>query len=170
MERLEVNCKEVDGRRFFYRDFGSEEHGRTSFRLWVSSNFVKKDKEEGYYIELPLKGVEIFQGKSPNSFILKKGEYNLFNFFVPSGYRGRGNFMIEEKTRLYAYDVYESPRGSLGVSAGAFILTPETRLTVKWERSGRLYGEPDSGTTLLFLDGREEEIEGDLEDLQNIDD
>jgi len=76
--------------------------------------------------------------------------------------------MVKESTRLYCFDIYESPQGSLGVSAGALILTPEKKLTVRWEKTGRLYGAPESGTTLLYLDGREEE--GDLEDLQNIDD
>lgn len=167
MRKIYVDVKESDGKRFFFVDFGSEAHGRTSFRLWISNFFVKED-ERGYYIELPLKGVEIFEGKTKNTFILKKGEFNLFYCFIPCGYRGGSNFMVKESTRLYCFDVYESPQGSLGVSAGALILTPEKKLTVRWEKTGRLYGAPESGTTLLYLDGREEE--GDLEDLQNIDD
>jgi len=165
MRKIYVDVKESDGKRFFFVDFGSEAHGRRSFRLWISSSFVKEDKE-GYFVEFPVKGCEIFSGKNEGTYILKKGDYNLFNFFVPSGYRGGSNFMVKESTRLYCFDIYESPQGSLGVSAGALILTPETRLTVKWERSGRLYGDPPEGTTLLYLDGREEEGIEDIKELE----
>ena len=168
MKRLNVSVKEAESKRFFFIDLGSECHGRHSFRLWVSSSLVKED-EKGEYIELPLSGVEIFKGKSEKTFILKKGDYNLFYYYLESGYRGDSHFLIEESTRLYCFEVWRSPQGSLGIDSGALVLTPEERLTIRWERTGRLYGAPESGTTLLFLDGREEEIECDLEDLQNID-
>ena len=51
----EVSFKEFEGKRFYYIDFGSEVHGRTSFRLWVSHLLVKKDEESGKeYVEFPI--------------------------------------------------------------------------------------------------------------------
>lgn len=169
MKRLSVSFKENEGKKFYFRDFGSEGHGRASFRLWISSNFVKED-DKGEYIELPLAGCEIIQGKSSYSYILKKGNYNLFYCFIPCGYRGGSNFFLEEEiegTRFFNFEEWKSPQGSLGVSAGALILTPESKLTIRWERTGRLYGDPPEGTTILYLDGREEEgIEEDIKELE----
>jgi len=166
MKKFYLKVKESEGKKFFFLDFGSESHGRTSFRLWVSSSLIERD-EKGEYIELPLAGVEIYTGKK-DSYILKKGNYNLFYFFVPCGYRGGSSFEVKESSKLYDFEVWESPQGSLGVSSGALILTPEKKLTIKWQRSGRLYGDSPEGTTILYIDGREDNLEGDLEDLHGL--
>jgi len=58
----------------------------------------------------------------------------------------------------------------LGVSSGVLVLTPAKKIKIKWHRSGRLYGKPSSGITILHLDGRVEELAGvedeDLAELQ----
>ncbi len=48
---------------------------------------------------------------------------------------------------------------SLGLSQGALVLTRSDKVKVCWHRSGRLYGKPSEGTTIFYLDGKEEMIE-----------
>jgi hypothetical protein len=59
---------------------------------------------------------------------------------------------------VYEFTEFRSPRGNLGIDAGALILTFSDKIKVFWSKSGRLYGAPDRGVKVLYLDGREENL------------
>jgi len=166
MKKIYLNTKEVEGRRFYYFDFGSETHGRTSFRLWVHYRLVgweaEEDGSQRPVLEFPVRGATLAQGKKPSTVIMRPGTGVVYNVYVPCGYRGDGRVekWNPEPTRVFGYSVYSSPRGSLGVSHGYLVeLQDEVPLTYQWRRTGRLYGKPASGTVILYPDGREEDLE-----------
>ena len=163
-EKIYLNVTE-SGYRYF--TMGSEGHGRYSFKIWVAKDLVKEDKK-GEYISLPMKGVDITRTKK-GSLVLHSGNKNLFNFYVPCGYRGGASYTIEEPETFVdlPYYEYQSPRGNLGVGKGALVLVNSDGIIYSWERRGRLYGAPATGRTQIRLDGTEAELpeEKELEDL-----
>ena len=173
MERKNLKIKETEKGKFYYRDVGSERHGKTSFRLWVHHSLVQRDEKENPYIEIPLKGVSLSHGKSNATVILRPGGLNLFEIFVSCGYRGGANYKIltpyEDE---YQFKVYHSQVGSLGISVGALITTKEDHVTYRWSKSGRLYGAPPTGTETILINGKVEIFEEtdicEIEDLAEI--
>ena len=158
---MKLQVKEIDGRRFYYSDFGSENHGRTSFRLWVHHSLKKLDEEGKPYIEFPLKG-SLTQGKSPYTVILRPGDNLIYDVFVRCGYRGEG--WVEEfnpqPIKNFEYAIYSSPRGNLGISYGYLVeVAGENSLSYKWKKTGRLYGKPSSGVTIITPEGETQELE-----------
>jgi len=154
----------VDGRNFYYRDFGNEDHCRNSFRLWVHYSFIPygaryKDNPE---IEFPIHNARIDQGKNISTLILRPdNNYWVTDFFVKCGYRGSSNFQVKEtEVQIFDYYIYSSPRGNLGISMGGLLVIPNTieAVTIAWKKTGRLYGKPGSGTILLHKSGLSEEL------------
>jgi len=173
--KVYVYEKEVDGQKFYYCHIGAERHGRPTYTMWVSKSLLKSDEQGRLYIEFPLKGVSIKQGKKESTLILKHGDLNLYHLIIECGYRGESHIdeiITEEldQTQSFYFYEYASETGSLGVSEGALILTPAKKIKIKWHRNGRLYGKPDSGITVLYEDGRVEILENveeeDLSELQ----
>ncbi len=168
-----VTKKTTDGKTFYYRDFGSESHGRTSFRLWVHCKLVEKDDNGEPYLVLPCKGT-LTQGKSLSTVILRPGNRNIYQVEVPCGYRGRGDFEIlnDPNATSFAYYLYRSPLGSLGIGKGRLIESSVNPLKISWTRTGRLYGAPGKGTRYYYLDGKiedfEETDECEIEDLAEV--
>ena len=72
--------------------------------------------------------------------------------------------------QVYLYKKHSSPRGNLGVSQGAIIVTPFDSIKFKWERRGRLYGGSPTGVTIIYPIGREEIIDRveDVEDVKEL--
>ncbi|MEM2741052.1 MAG: hypothetical protein QXD95_02775 [Nitrososphaeria archaeon] len=169
-KRILVGKKEAEGKIFYFADIGSEDHGRKSFRLWVSSSLVEREEKDGMEIEfitLPREGVEVKKTEK-GTLVLKKGPYNMFDVYVPCGYRGGSNFEFLSPVELVLpYEVYRSERGSLGVSRGALVLTRESFIKYKWKRTGRLYGEPGKGISIVYVDGKKEEL-SDIEDIEEL--
>lgn len=169
-----VNRKNVEGKTFYFVDFGSEGHGRPSFRLWVHKNLVSFD-EDTCMLELPITA-ELREGKSPYTIIARPSDaYWIAEYYVSCGYRGDGRFEVvdpnREEVKLFKYTRFSSPRGNLGISEGALIQIPVQYRKVKlhWVKSGRLYGRPNEGYVNLYSDGRVEEIEGvDPDDLEEL--
>lgn len=169
---IALNIKEDGERKFYYCDFGSKYHGKTSFRLWVHHSLVTwKDGQP--YLQIPQQNVSLQQGKKAGTWILRPGNDNLFEIYVPCGYRGEA--ILETITPVTAkadYCVYHSPVGSLGVSEGCLITTSEEAVAYKWNRSGRLYGAPGSGTSRVDLTGNKVDYEEtdvcEIEDLAEI--
>ena len=162
MKKAYLQTKEVDSRKFYYVDFGNEGHGRSSFRLWVHYSLVKKDKEDKPHVEFPLVSATLSQGKSQYTVIARPGNNVIYDIFVKCGYRGYGKVekFNHEPNNLFTYYIYSSPRGNLGISEGYLVELPkDTSLTYKWHKSGRLYGKPADGTTIVYPDGRIEDIE-----------
>jgi len=173
--KVYVYEKEVDGQKFYYCHIGAERHGRPTYTMWVSKSLLKQDEQGRLYLEFPVTGCDVRQGKKEHTLILKGGDLNLYYFTIECGYRGESHIdeiITEEpdQTQSFYFYEYQSETGSLGISQGALILTPAKKIKIKWHRSGRLYGKPDSGITILYEDGRVESVEGieeeDLAELQ----
>ncbi len=171
MSRISIKFNEYDGKKFYYADFGSETHGRTSFRLWVSSKLVQKDNETGKeYIEFPLKAV-IIETEKGTKVLKPSSDTFVFDIFVPCGYRGGSNYEILSDTiSEHRYYMFESPRGNLGVSVGGLIVTKQDKIKIKWNRTGRTYGTPAKGYRMYYYDGRVEEIDNleEMDDLKEL--
>lgn len=161
LKREGLKVREVEGKKYYLWTVGSEDHWRPTYRIWVSQKLVEEDEEGRAWLVLPKRGVKIERGKK--DLILKEGDYNLFGFYVFCGYRGGSSYKILSHVDFeYPFYVYRSERGSLGISDGALVLTKEDRVRIRWERTGRTYGQPKEGFTVIYLDGRVEEIEGEL--------
>ena len=169
-----VSEKTAEGQTFYYCHVGSERHGRPTYTMWVSKSLLKSDEQGRLFIELPLAGCSLKQGKKESTLILKNGDLNLYHFVIECGYRGDSHIDeiiadAEDVQTFYFYE-YASETGSLGVSQGVLVLTRANKIKIKWHRSGRLYGKPASGITVLYEDGRVEALEGveeeDLAELQ----
>jgi hypothetical protein len=167
MKRFYVYPKQVEGKTFYFTQVGRGFHYKPEYRVWVAKDLLK-EKEGQFYIDLPLQGCDLRQGKK--DLVLRKGDFNLFYVFIECGFRGQSviDAIITDEPQVFYFDWYESERGSLGISSGALVLTKLDRVKVRWHRSGRLYGKPAEGTTIFYLDGREEMIEDEsvLEELE----
>lgn len=155
---------------FFYLDVGSETHGHFSFRLWVNRCFVMFDENEKPYIKFPVIGGKIFTTEK-GSFVLRRNNSTVYNVFVPCGYRGGSGIKINQEHEQFSYAVYSSPQGSCGVSKGYLVnISDENPLVYSWNRTGRLYGNPDFGITTIHPDGTKENLDyiKDIQDLEEL--
>jgi hypothetical protein len=169
-----VSEKTAEGQTYYYCYIGSETHGKPTYTMWVSKSLLKADETGRLYLEFPIHNCNIAVGKKPSTLILKHGGLNLYRFVIECGYRG-DSYIHESLTdgediqTFYFYE-YASQRGSLGVSQGVLCLTRANKIKIKWHRNGRLYGKPSSGISILYVDGRIEQLsdveEEDLAELQ----
>jgi len=160
-ERWLLEVRRVEGKSFFLLKVGSCRHGRPSFLVWVSPRLVTQT-EDGFFLELPAENVELVKGKK--DLILRPGNKNLFNVFVRYGYRGESEIEILTPSFVFGYEVWSSPQGSLGISRGALVLTESTSVKYSWKRSGRTYGSPTEGISVVGLNGSRADLEGEEED------
>ena len=174
--KMYVSEKTAEGQTYYYCHIGSERHGRPTYTMWVSKSLLQQDEQGRLYLEFPVKGCDIRQGKKESTLILKHGGLNLYHFVIECGYRGNSHIDeisadAEDVQTFYFYE-YASERGSLGVSQGVLVLTKAPKIKIKWYRSGRLYGKPSNGITVLYSDGKVENLEGieeeDLEELKEV--
>jgi len=170
--RMYVYEKETEGNKFYYTYVGKETHGKPTYVVWLSKNLLKSDENGRLFVETPIKGCDIKQGKKPTTLILKPGNLTLYYFIIECGYRGNSyidEIIAEEPVQTYNFDEYKSERGSLGISSGALILTKANKIKISWSRSGRLYGKPAHGITVLYSDGKIEQLtDTDLEELAEL--
>lgn len=174
MKVRKVSFREDEaGNKYPFVDFGSEVHGRISFRLWVSGRLLEKDEEGDYVITFPKRGAKIERTQKGSLVLRPSTDTMVYNIYVPCGYRGDSEITIlSEHYEAFSYYIYHSPRGSLGVSKGMLVNAPEgIPLKYKWKRTGRLYGDPSEGITIVMPDGVEkqfEEVPDGLEALQEL--
>jgi hypothetical protein len=151
--RKAVYVKENEqGKKFYYIKLGAEDHFRPIDRLWVPKRVVKECEKSGeLYVQFPIQGVTIEKGKN---LILKPGRFNLFYWYIRSGHRGIADVEIETDNAVlsYAYDRYESPRASLGISKEVFVLTPSNCITIGWSRTGFVGDGPVKGVTKICFE------------------
>ncbi len=171
MKKIFLNKKEFEAKELYYFTVGRQEYFKPVYTVWVANNLIKRDENGDAYVEIPFKNCHLSQVK--NGLLLKEGDKNLYLFEIECGYRGDAE-ILEIKTdadhESFFYDIYESEKGNLGISAGVIILTPAEKVKVKWQRSGRLYGEASHGIDVLYVDGKTETIEEiDEELLREID-
>jgi len=168
-----VSEKTAEGQTYYYIYVGFETHGRPTYTMWVSKSLLQQDEQGRLFLEFPVKGCDVRQGKKESTLILKHGGLNLYQFVIECGYRGDSHIdqiITEEPFQTFYFEEYASERGSLGVSEGVLVLTRANKIKIKWHRSGRLYGKPACGITVLYSDGRVEQLsdveEEDLAELQ----
>jgi len=155
-----IKKKELDGKKFSFIDFGSESHGRYTFRLWISQNY----KIEEEMVKFPVKGDIVKTSKG--TLVLKQDEnMYVYNVFIQCGYRGDSSFnVITKDVKIFPYNIYSSQLGSLGVSAGALIVVKgDSPLKIKWRRTGRLYRSSPKGISVYYPNG-------DIKCFENIED
>jgi len=172
--KLSVYTKEAEGKKFFYVYVGREFHYRPTYIMWISKDLIQTDEEGRLFIQFPVIGCDIKQGKKESTLILKKGNLNMYYYMIECGYRGSSYIDKvftgdDEQTFTYFFDYYHSERGNLGISRGVLALTKSQKIRVSWHRDGRLYGAPASGVTILYSDGKIEQLtDTDLEELAEL--
>lgn len=165
---MKVEYREDEkGQKFPFVDVGSENHGRSSFRLWVASRLLTKNKDGIEELVFPVKNAKISKTEK-GSFVMRPTDgYMVHDVFVHCGYRGSSSLKIIEPldigTDSFPYCVYSSQIGSLGTSDGALVnvLSGKT-LKIQYHRSGRRIDQPD-GIMLFLPSGEIKEIEGIVE-------
>jgi hypothetical protein len=164
--KVRIGKKEIEGKIYFYKDWGSEVHGKTSFRLWINRKLVKFDEEGEPYIEFPCVNAKIMRTEKGNLVLRGCEGWVVFRVGVICGYRGESYFEIldPKDCEIFEYKKFSSPIGSLGISRYALVNVPcsglDTTLKVKYSRTGRLYGEPSEWITIYYLNGTKDEILG----------
>ena len=159
---------------YHFLDFGYEVHGKRSFRLWVSKDLIKKDKEGREYVDLPCQNCRIIKTKKGNFVLIPAEGWNVFEIGWSSGYRGRSSYEIltelrEDDLVLDFYE-YRSPVGSLGISNYALVSTSNNELIVELTTTGRTYGSPKNMTMKYYFENgeqkeREEIIDKELKEI-----
>jgi len=137
---------------FAYLNIGSEDHGKPSFRLWVSSKLISDSElyENIEVVKFPV-SARIYKTQKGNYVLRPDNEVTTFDILIPCGYRGRSGIEVvgnNDECRVF-YFVNRSPRGSLGVSTGVLVSTKK-EVEIRWERSGRLYGRDSEGRCKLI--------------------
>jgi hypothetical protein len=155
------------GEEIYYIDIGSEEHGKPSFKLWVSSELVMDGiTHEG--VVFPAHA-DIVKTKSGELVLVPSNKTATYYFYVKCGYRGVSHYEVivppdtwqEKNKRMdkYPFKIYDSPRGNLGINEGAIVVVePRDDIIVKWIRTGRLYDTPRKGITILYRDSNKQEL------------
>lgn len=161
-ERVPVKFVEREGgKKFYYVDLGREDHGKSSVRVWVSSSLVEKEGDREV-VKLYGKGRRIIRTEK-GSYVMKPNpEYNVFLVGWKCGYRGESSYEIVDEVEVEVpFKVYESERGSLGVSHYALASTKADSLRVRLRRSGRTYGKPKKKYVKYTLteEGRQDTVE-----------
>jgi len=162
---MKVEYREDEkGQKFPFVDVGSENHGKSSFRLWVASRLLTKNEEGELELIFPVRNARITKTEK-GSFVMRHDEqFMVQDVFVSCGYRGSSSLKVLEPldigTDSFPYCVYSSPTGSLGTSDGALVnvLFGKT-LKIQYHRSGRRIEQPD-GIMIFLPSGEIKEIEG----------
>jgi len=168
---LKVKVNEVEGKKFYHFDIGGDE--RHIKRIWINSLYyeteLKKNLDEYNETVGILKNAKVEKTNKGN-YVIRKGNENLFFIMIRCGYRGTSRLEAIEigKEKVVEFDYYHSPKGNLGISFGAIISTAENSVKVRWIRTGRLYGQPDKGTSVVHIDGRIESVSLVPEELEEI--
>jgi hypothetical protein len=169
---LKVVKKETENGTFYYTDIQTNLKGYKQ-RIWINKQMIEHIKEidGALYLQLPIKNCQLEKGKT--GLVLKQGDKNLFMFCAEAGYKGRSKI---EKIDAYGHpaDVYRFYVNNKvdTISEAVLVLTTTDKIKVQWERSGRLHGDYPNGTTILYIDGTEENVYGtsfeDIEKLKSI--
>ncbi len=170
---FEAKPKQVEGATFWYVDVGSGAYGRPCHRLWVSESLLRVSARGKRELVFPVRGRIIRTEK--NNLVMRPADgYITYNVYCPCGYRGSSKVRLinpPSDAFVLEYTVYSSPAGNLGVSHGCLVSMRVGILKYEWSRSGRLYGAQPAGVTILYPDGREEDVPvKDVESIQDLKD
>ena len=166
-----VKVKEVDGDlRFYYIEVGKKQYFKTHRIVWVSPSLLTKNQKGEDVVKFPLRARIVITEKGTIK-LVPSDSHTTYDVFVPCGYRGEARLEIVDPVPEVKVDYvqYESERGSLGVSAGVLAtVTGEAPIKVRYQRSGRLYGAPSQGFMIYLPNGKSEDLEADIDDLEDL--
>lgn len=146
-----------NGNKYPFLDIGSERHGKVSFRLWVEKELLSKS-EGHYFVFFPIRAT--LEKTSKGSLVLRKSQkFYTYDILVECGFRGGSEFEVIVAHKRFDYKIYESEVGSLGISAGALIVSEKKQIKYKWRKTGRLYGKKAYGLTILKSNGESENFD-----------
>lgn len=140
-----------------YIDYGKEDHGNRSFRLWVDPCLVGP----GDTLALPAEA-RVYTTRRGGYSLKQEAGWTTYNVYIPCGYRG-GSYVSftspPDCVRItIPYFVYLYLSGSEGIGKG-FLVSVKGRLhlTYSWGRYGIDPGDAGSGVTTQYPDGRVDE-------------
>jgi len=167
-EKISLEKLSVNGKELYYFTLGAVDYYKPVYRVFVHSDLITHVDNRSF-VKFPLKGCEVVK-KDDFNLVLKPGKNTGFIFEVEAGYRGSAEIVeistYEHEYESHSYEIYNSERGSTGISVGAFIITPSDKVMIKWNRNGRLYGKPAKGVSILYVDGKIEQ----MDEVDNLDD
>jgi hypothetical protein len=160
---VSVKVKESEGTKFYYIEV---EDSRSAHRIWINPSYHKKELEklERKYFNSVFRNSRV-EKTSKGNLVIKQGSNNVFLVRVRCGYRGSSEFeVLSNVLSVHKFDFKHSPNGALGISEVGLIETPEDFVKIQWRRSGRLYGEPSKGISVIKIDGSIESINDIVEE------
>lgn len=102
-----------------------------------------------FVVEFPV-AAEIVVTSKGTRILIPSGDKITYDVFIKCGYRGSASLKVIGNCQMFEYDFFESPRGNLGISAGALVVAPvEEKVIVEFHRDGRLYGDAANGLIIL---------------------
>lgn len=138
-----------------YLEIGYHSKKKPSYVLHIEPSLVGPAET----IEFPVVNARIVEREA---LILETAEgWNTFDIFVPAGYGGGSGFEVITDAELFPYWTERSDHASCDLSSGALVCTIEKRLAYRWWRVGPHTGAPQSGITILSIDGAREDYYSD---------
>jgi len=167
--------KEIGGNVFLELELGRGRHLSVPVRLYlpgdVSGSFVKMFQTGGCEVKFPLVGWR-FEEVRDGVLVAKRDVVVFLGLYeCMAGYRGSGVVDIVCPGGLLSvkYPIYRSEVGNLGIGQGVLFNAPvDAEVVLRWEKTGRLYGNPPSGLVGIRKYGVAWEVAGisDLSDLE----
>ncbi len=169
MKKVKLEKMTVNGKELYYFNLGAVDYLKPAHRTFVHKDLIKFDNNGTPYIEFPMRQCDIIKKDSFN-LILRPANKTVYVFEIEAGFRGTAYIdqvnTFEYEHDAILYEIYNSERGSTGLSKGVIITTNSDKVEIKWHRNGRLYGKPGKGITILYANGTTETIDR----IDNIDD
>ena len=163
---MTFNIKEkvVDGKKFNFIEI--EDKSSKNF-IWLNSKYI--DEMNCNEVNGILTNASLLKTEKKN-IVIRKGTNNIFFIFVKCGYRGGSDIkVLSEHSNVIEYCFNHSPRGNLGISTVAIVETTIDHVKIEWKRTGRLYGSPSKGISIVRKNGLIETIENiDLKEIDEI--
>lgn len=94
----------------------------------------------GQKVEISSIDGDIFETEKGTKILINSNEKEVLNIVIPTGYRGHSEILrFENVDKVVKYHIYESPRGSLGVSECALVIVPKNvqQFKIEFKASGR---------------------------------
>jgi len=159
--------KEVGGRSVWEFEFGRGRHLSVPVRVFIASDLsgpsVKLFETGGCEVKFPLVGWRLEEVRD-GVLVAKRDVVSMVGYYeCEPGYRGSGSVDIVSPGGLFSvkYPLYRSELGSLGIGQGVLFNAPvEAEVVVRWEKTGRLYGNPPSGLVGIRKSGIAWEVSG----------
>lgn len=135
---------------FAFLNFGERPR---AIRLWIKEDIIVDNE-----INFPINGAKIVRTQKGGFVLVPSKDHCTFLVNVHSGFRGTSSISILSQGDVYHFDIYHSPRGSLGISDGCLVSTPLKYVEYTWKKTGRLYGHPSEGGVRIDSDGNKTEL------------